>query len=237
MNMIPILFEDNHLLVVLKPPNIPSQEDESGDMDMLRLLKQDIKERYQKPGNVYLGLVHRLDRPVSGVMVFAKTSKAASRLSNQVRERTFQKIYIAVVQGRPPNSEGKLIHYLKKDEKTNTSFCVDKSDFGAKEAILDYQLKGQANGYSLIQIKLQTGRSHQIRVQFNEIGCPLYGDQKYGARTHDSGQQIALWSMMVGFHHPTSKKELQFHAFPSDFSATFPWTLWSQTFYKELIPS
>lgn len=222
---IPILFEDNHVLVVTKPVNIPSQEDATGDPDMLTLLKEDLKIRYNKPGNVYLGLVHRLDRPVGGAMVFAKTSKAASRLSENVRNHSFRKRYVAVVHGQPPASSGRLIHYLRKDVRKNTVSVVRKQDEGAKEAILDYYVLGHRDGMSLISIELQTGRPHQIRVQMNAVGCPLVGDQKYGADVNKAGQQIALWSTELGFPHPVTKQELTFRSAPPDM---FPWNRWGE---------
>jgi 23S rRNA pseudouridine1911/1915/1917 synthase len=220
---VPILFEDNHLLVVEKPVNMPTQEDESRDMDLLTFLKNDIKVRYGKPGNVYLGLVHRLDRPVGGVMVFAKTSKAASRLSDLIRTRQFRKTYLAVIHGKPAQPSGRLIHYVRKDEKRNIVQTVDKRAAGAKEAILDYTVLGTGEGFSLVQIELHTGRPHQIRVQFAAIGCPLYGDQKYGIGVNQVGQQIALWSHSVSFMHPTLKEELTFRSVPPN---VHPWFLW-----------
>jgi 23S rRNA pseudouridine1911/1915/1917 synthase len=229
-----VLYEDNHLLVVVKPVNMPTQEDSSGDMDLLRKLKEYIKETYNKPGNVYLGLVHRLDRPVGGVMVFAKTSKAASRLSNSIRERTFQKKYIAIVHGTPKPSHGKLTHYVVKDEKLNKVYCVSKDHEGAKEAILEYSVVGTTENLSLIQIHLHTGRPHQIRVQMKAMDCPLYGDQKYGAEVNKPGQQIALWSMHIGFEHPTTKEQLNFYSLPVD-TGDYPWTLWNQEIYKQFM--
>ncbi|NDI34464.1 RluA family pseudouridine synthase [Chengkuizengella sediminis] len=220
---IPIIFEDNHILIVEKPINIPTQQDISGDTDLLNLLKQDIKKRYSKPGNVYLGLVHRLDRPVGGVMVFAKTSKAASRLSNAIRTHQLQKEYIAVIHGTPSKQKGKLIHYLKKDSNINKVFSVSKNEKDSKEAILEYEVKGFNNGFSFVYIRLHTGRSHQIRVQFSEIGCPLYGDQKYGEKVNKKNQQIALWSKRISFSHPTLKKVVEFHSTPP---SIYPWNMW-----------
>lgn len=207
---IKIIYEDNHILVVEKPVNIPSQEDETKDMDMLTLLKEDIKKRYNKPGNVYLGLVHRLDRPVGGVMVFAKTSKAASRLSDQVRNRDFKKVYLAVIHGELKKPNGTLRHYLYKDTSTNTVKAVSETHKDAKEAVLDYTVIGSANGFSLVRVNLHTGRSHQIRVQFMSIGHPLYGDQKYGAGVNKPGQQIALCSNEITIKHPTKGEEMEF---------------------------
>lgn len=219
---IKVLFEDNHIIIVEKPVNIPVQEDESGDTDLLTLIKADIKKRYNKPGNVFVGLVHRLDRPVGGVMVFAKTSKAASRLSEQVRIRNLKKTYLAVVNGRPEKDNGVLKDYLLKDNKTNIVKIVNKNLTGAKEAILDYNLIENKEGLSLLKVNLQTGRAHQIRVQFAGIGHPLYGDQKYGAEVNKPGQQIALWSHEIGFPHPVTKEELTFKSLPGE---TFPWSL------------
>lgn len=220
---IPIIYEDNHLLVVEKPVNIPVQEDRSQDKDLLSLLKQDIKIRYQKPGNVYLGLVHRLDRPVGGVMVFAKTSKAASRLSDMVRRRVFEKNYLAIVRGRPAKAEGRLTDYLVKNRQKNIVYVTQSDHKEAKKAVLDYRVIGTKNDLSLVQIQLHTGRSHQIRVQFANIGCPLYGDQKYGQHVNQPGEQIALWSSEIKFQHPTKKDTRQFTSTPPN---VYPWHLW-----------
>ncbi|UUZ94492.1 RluA family pseudouridine synthase [Paenibacillus sp. P25] len=220
---IPVLYEDNHVLVVVKPPNVPSQEDDSRDPDMLTLLKADLKHRHGKPGNVFLGLVHRLDRPVGGVMVFAKTSKAASRLSDAVRTRSIRKEYTAVVHGRPKDPQGTLRHYLLKDSKTNRVSVVPPGKDGAKEAVLDYRVLGSQDGLSLVRIELHTGRPHQIRVQFSAIGCPLVGDQRYGGTHAQPGQQIALWSTQLQFEHPTTKETLRFTSEPM---RSFPWILW-----------
>ena len=201
--MINIIYEDNHLLVVEKPVNIPVQEDESGDADLLSMLKDYLKEKYNKPGNVYLGLVHRLDRPVGGVMVFAKTSKAASRLSEQVRNHTFKKKYYAIVQGYAPG--GKLIDKLLKDNKKNITIVSNEG----KESILNYSLMGYKNDLSLVDIDLETGRSHQIRVQFSSRNLPLYGDQKYNKNSR-VGEQIALFAYYLSFAHPVTKEKMEF---------------------------
>lgn len=221
---IKIIYEDNHLLVVEKPVNILSQGDETGDPDLLTFLKQDIKHRYNKPGNVFLGLVHRLDRPVGGVMVFAKTSKAASRLSDQIRQREFNKTYMAVVHGIPAIPKGHLEHYLEKGSKTNTVYVVSHSSESSKKAVLDYVTLESTQGLSLVKINLHTGRPHQIRVQFSHIGHPLYGDQKYGAALNKPGQQIALWSAAIVCKHPTLKEEMEFRSLPPD---AFPWNLFA----------
>jgi len=202
--MINILFEDNHLLVVEKPINVPVCEDESKDEDLLNKLKKYLKEKYNKPGNVYLGLVHRLDRPVGGVMVFAKTSKAASRLSEQVRTNKLNKTYHAVVLGKVNDYE-LLKDKLLKDSKTN----ITKVDKNGKEAILEYNLVGYKDNLSLVKINLKTGRSHQIRVQFSSRNHPLYGDQKYN-KTAKVGEQIALFASSLSFLHPVSKEVMTF---------------------------
>ena len=193
--MINIIYEDNHVLVVEKPINIPVQEDSSKDLDFLTMLKDFIKKRDNKPGNVYLGLIHRLDRPVGGIMVFAKTSKCASRLSEQVRNRTFKKSYYAIVEGKV-EEKGTLIDKLLKDTKNN----IVKVDKNSKKSILDYELVEYKNNLSLVKINLKTGRSHQIRVQFSSRNHPLYGDQKYNSNSK-VGEQIALFSNSVTFNH------------------------------------
>ena len=202
--MINVLYEDNHVLVVEKPINVPVQADDSGDVDFLTMLKKYIKDKYHKPGNVYLGLVHRLDRPVGGVMVFAKTSKAASRLSDQVRTHTFKKKYKAVVMGHVKESTT-LVDKLLKDTKTNFVHV----DYKGKEAVLSYKLLSYKNNMSLVEIDLKTGRSHQIRVQFSSRGYPLYGDQRYNKNAL-VGEQIALFAYSLSFIHPTTKEELTF---------------------------
>lgn len=229
---IPILYEDNHILIVVKPPNMPTQADDSQDLDLLNALKADIKQRYSKPGSVYLGLVHRLDRPVGGAMVFAKTSKAASRLSESIRSRDFGKCYWAVVRGTPKKAQDRLVHYLYKDTKTNMVTAVDKNHPEAKEAILEYETMGSVNGLSLVFVVLHTGRSHQIRVQFASIGCPLYGDQRYGAHINQIGQQIALWSGELSFEHPTLKERLTFYSLPP--IEAYPWNAWQDTVYSRI---
>ena len=217
-----IIYEDNHLLVVEKPVNVLSQSDDTGDMDLLSILKQDIKLRYNKPGEVYLGLVHRLDRPVGGIMVFAKTSKAASRLSEQIRQKEFKKTYLAVIHGIPEKKTNHLVDYLLKDCAVNIVAVVNKGVEGSKEAILDYEVLESRDGLSLVKIDLHTGRSHQIRVQLANTGCPIYGDQKYGAEKNKFGQQIALWAVGMNLKHPTLKHELDFKLFPAHIP---PWNL------------
>lgn len=222
MNNLNILYEDNHILVVVKPANVLSQGDYTGDQDMVTLLKNYIKEKYNKPGNVYLGLVHRLDRPVGGTMVFAKTSKAASRLSEQIRQRSFKRTYIAVVANGSLKDTDTLVHYLLKDKRRNKVAVVDKETIGAKEAILEYRVLARKSDLSLIEIQLHTGRAHQIRVQLNAIASPIVGDQLYGTRGADKGVQIALWASKIIFMHPTKKEELEFCSMPEK---RYPWSL------------
>ena len=199
-----IIYEDNHLLVVEKPINIPVQEDSTKDENLLDILKKYIKEKYNKSGNVYLELVHRLDRPVGGIMVFARTSKAASRLSEQIRNKTFKKVYNAVVIGNI-NDKGTLKDKLLKDEKNNIVTVDEKG----KEAILNYNKISNKDNMSLVEINLETGRSHQIRVQFSHYGYPLYGDNKYN-KNAKVGEQIALFAKRIEFIHPTTKEILKF---------------------------
>lgn len=220
MSQIPILHEDNHLLVVVKPPNLLSQGDSTGDPDLLTLMKEYIRDKYNKPGNVYLGLVHRLDRPVGGVMVFAKTSKAASRLAEQIEAGDFERSYLAIVEGHPHSTKGTLRDYLLKDSKTNVVKVVKPGLAGAKEATLDYEVLDMSSNLSLVRIRLRTGRSHQIRVQMAELGHPLLGDQRYGPRSNER-QQIALWAERIAINHPTSKERLEFREQPP---TTKPWT-------------
>ena len=214
MQNLKVIYEDNHIIVVEKIPNIPSQSDKTGDIDMLTLVKQYLKEKYQKPGNVYLGLIHRLDRPVGGVMIFAKTSKAASRLSNQVREKVFQKVYLAVVDGKPEKDRGTLEDYLHKDERNNISKVVSKDKKNAKYAKLEYEVLyyHKLKNLSLVKVHLYTGRHHQIRVQLANSGHSIFGDNKYGTR--GKGKQIALWAYQLTIEHPITKEKLQFVDLP-----------------------
>jgi len=201
-----VIFEDNHLLVVEKPVNIPMQEDDSKDQDLLSICKEYIKDKYNKPGNVYLGLVHRLDRPVSGVCVFARTSKAASRLSKQVQDHTtFKKQYLAIVDDNGLKDEGHFEDYLLKDQKTNTV----KVNKNGKLAILDYEVLKRKDNLALVKVYLKTGRSHQIRVQFASRNHALWGDQRYNPKAK-VGQQIALHSYKLTFKHPITNEELSF---------------------------
>lgn len=222
--VIPVLYEDNHIIAVVKLPGIPSQEDETGDPDMLTLIKQDLKVRHNKPGNVFLGLVHRLDRPVGGAMLFAKTSKAASRLSEAVRSRNFGKTYVCVVHGKPAKQQDRLRHYIWKDAKRNQVTVYTEPAQDAKEAILEYKVCAEAGGYSLIAVKLHTGRPHQIRAQMAYIGCPLVADRKYGAPSTAAVSDIALWSTSVEAPHPVTKERQCFRSIPYGSPAWSWWT-------------
>lgn len=208
-----IIYEDNHIIVVIKPQNISVQADSSKDIDMLTIIKDYIKQRDKKPSNVFLGLVHRLDRPTGGVMVFAKTSKAASRLSAQLKNKQLRKKYFCVVNGRPQLVENRLVTYLKKDEKTNTVKIAPQLEEGSKEAVLEYKVLETKNKLSLIDVNLITGRSHQIRVQMSgQLNTPIYGDFKYGDKLH--GGDLALWSYELTFIHPTTKENMKFKVAP-----------------------
>ena len=200
-----VIFEDNHLLVVEKPENIPMQEDSSKDDDLLSLCKAYLKEKYNKPGNVYLGLVHRLDRPVGGVCVFAKTSKAASRLSSMINSHSFKKEYLAVVEDNGLKDRDILIDNLLKDEKTN----MVKVDPRGKKAELAYEVIKRKDNLALVHVYLKTGRSHQIRVQFSSRNHPLWGDQRYN-KNAKVGEQIALHACKLTFPHPVTKEEVTF---------------------------
>ena len=217
-----ILHEDNHVIVVLKPQNVPSCEDESKDKDMLTMIKEYIKETYDKPGNVYLGLVHRLDRPTGGVMVFAKSSKAAARLSEQMREGDFEKRYFTVLVGTPKEEKATLVHYMKKNAVNNMVYVCPATVEGAKRAELEYQVLEEKGGLSLTEVRLHTGRSHQIRVQMSAIGTPVYGDMRYGGEKAKKGY-LALWAYYLAFTHPVSKERMVFRVQPP--KDNLPWNV------------
>lgn len=222
---IQILYEDNHLLVVEKPINLPVQADGSGDFDLLNMLKQYLIEKYNKPGDAYLGLVHRLDRPTGGVMVFAKTSKAADRLRLEKEHGEFEKRYFAVVEGRPRENRGKLINYLKK-YPDNVVRIVPALSVDAKYAELDYKVLAVSHDgkRSLLQIELLTGRAHQIRVQLAGIGNPIVGDVKYGkpdGKMSGLTTQLGLWAVQLRFLHPVTQQSMAFIAYPPEKE---PWT-------------
>ena len=214
MNSLKVIYEDNHIIVVEKPVNVPSQSDKTGDIDLLSMIKDYLKEKYNKPGNVYVGLVHRLDRPVGGVMVYAKTSKAAARLSEQVRNKTMTKKYLTIVNGKMDKVQDVLEDYLLKNERTNLSKVVPKDSKNAKYAKLDYKVikYDEEIKLSVLEVNLHTGRHHQIRVQLSSRNHSIYGDQKYGTRGR--GKQIALWAYEISFEHPITKERLTFKTSP-----------------------
>jgi 23S rRNA pseudouridine1911/1915/1917 synthase len=207
-----VIHEDNHIIVVVKPPNTPTQEDETGDADLANEIKAHLKEKYNKPGNVFLGMVHRLDRPVGGVMVFAKTSKAASRLSDQFRRGVVEKKYAALVEGIISSGTYALTHYLKKDRTKNRTTAFAKPSTGAKEAKLTYSVEESWGDTTLLSVTPHTGRSHQIRVQLSTTGYPIVGDLKYGAKTTTGDKSIMLWATRLKFTHPVTKEEMIFEA-------------------------
>jgi 23S rRNA pseudouridine1911/1915/1917 synthase len=214
----PVFYSDNHLLAVYKPAGLLVQGDQSGDVCLLDLAKQWVKQRYQKPGNVFLGLVHRLDRPVAGVMLFARTSKAAARLSAQIRSNSVHKVYLAVVEGEKPQPAAHLIHYIERLGKH--SRVVHRQTPASREARLSYRLLDSAGGRSLLEIELETGRRHQIRLQLAHLGFPIVGDCRYGAAAPLSARQIALFARQLTVAHPIRHEPLTLRApLPTD----WPW--------------
>jgi 23S rRNA pseudouridine1911/1915/1917 synthase len=222
MEELVILYEDNHIIVVLKPQNIPSQGDDSKDKDLLTMVKEYIKETYHKPGNVYVGLVHRLDRPTGGVMVFAKSSKAAGRLSEQMKSGDFEKKYLTVLMQSPREKKAVLTNYLKKNSVNNMVYISAQAVEGAKLAQLDYTVLDEKDGLALTEVRLHTGRSHQIRVQMSAIDCPVYGDMRYGGERAKKGY-LALWAYLLSFTHPVTGERMVFRVQPPKDVA--PWTL------------
>lgn len=215
-----ILYEDNHIIVVLKPQNVASCPDESKDDNLLDMVKRYLKTVYQKPGNVYAGLVHRLDRPTGGVMVYAKTSKAASRLSEGLRHGDFEKRYLAVLCGTFDTARGTLVNYLKKNPVNNMVYICTQGDEGAKEASLDYKVLETKDRFTLAEVRLHTGRSHQIRVQMAGASHPVFGDMRYGGPLAQKGK-LALWAYSLSFTHPVLKERMRFIALPPEDEA--PW--------------
>lgn len=207
-----ILFEDNHIIAVNKLPGELVQGDFTGDVPLLEKVREYIRVTYNKPGNVFTGLVHRLDRPTSGIVIFAKTSKALSRLNAMFEKRDVEKIYWAIVQGTPDKKENKLVHYLKKDQKKNKSQYFFKEVSGAKKAVLSYSLLKKMDYYSLLEIKLETGRHHQIRVQLSSIGCPIKGDLKYGFSRSNKDGSVCLHARKAIFVHPVSGDKIELEA-------------------------
>ncbi|MGI6688066.1 MAG: RluA family pseudouridine synthase [Christensenellales bacterium] len=228
----PILFEDNHLLVALKRPMLLTQGDRTGDEDLLSLLKAYVKEKYEKPGDVYLGLVHRMDRPVGGLLVFARTSKAASRLSQQLRQGLIHREYVLVCEGQTPD-RFTLKDYLKKDPDTNTVTVLPQYlKLQGKEAILHGQTISHTVEKSLVAVKLETGRAHQIRAQMAAFGHPLLGDARYGSGGR--GELIALWGMRLSFNHPITGKAMVFICAPDAAPGDFPVSGFFDDYRREL---
>jgi len=207
-----VLYEDNHIIIVSKNCNEIVQGDKTGDRPLSETVKDYIKEKYHKPGDVFLGVVHRLDRPVSGLVVFARTSKALTRLNEMFRKGEVQKTYWAITQEQPPQTAGTLKHWIVRNEKQNKSYAYDTERPGAKLAELDYRLIGQTERYNLIEVNLKTGRHHQIRCQLAHIGCHIKGDLKYGARRSNPDGGISLLARRVSFVHPVSKKTITIEA-------------------------
>ena len=201
-----VVYEDNHLIVVNKTASEIVQGDKTGDTPLSETVKQYIKEKYNKPGNVFLGVTHRLDRPVSGLVVFAKTSKALARLNDMFRLGEVKKTYWAIVKERPKELEGELVHWLVRNEKQNKSYAYDKEKANSKKAILRYKLIGHSQNYHLLEVDLQTGRHHQIRCQLAKMGCPIKGDLKYGSSRSNPDGSICLHARRVTFIHPVSKE-------------------------------
>jgi 23S rRNA pseudouridine1911/1915/1917 synthase len=207
-----ILFEDNHLLIINKRPGELSQLDKTGDKSILEKYKLYLKKKHNKKGNVFLGLVNRLDRPTSGVLILAKTSKALSRMNKMLVERKILKKYLAVVEKKPIRKKNTLINFLKKNQKQNKSYIVDQTSKDSKKAILHYTTLKELDNYSLLEISLETGRHHQIRVQLSNIGCFIKGDLKYGSKRSNSDKSICLHANEISFIHPVSKNEIKIKA-------------------------
>ncbi|WP_302446727.1 RluA family pseudouridine synthase [Paraprevotella clara] len=203
-----VVYEDNHLIIVNKSSSEIVQGDKTGDKPLAEMVKEYIKQKYHKPGNVFLGVVHRLDRPVSGLVVFARTSKALARLNEMFRTKEVHKTYWAIVGNCPPTEEGELVHWLVRNEKQNKSYAYDKEKPEAKKAILDYKLIGRSERYFLLEVDLKTGRHHQIRCQLAKMGCPIKGDLKYGSPRSNPDGSICLHARRVRFVHPVSKQEI-----------------------------
>lgn len=207
-----VLYEDNHLIIINKASSEIVQGDKTGDKPLSEMVKEYLKEKYNKPGNVFCGVIHRLDRPTSGIVVFAKTSKALSRLNKMFRDDEVGKVYWAIVQNRPVSKSGTLTHYLVKDERKNKSFAYNTEKTHTKKAVLHYSLIAESDNYYLIEVQLETGRHHQIRVQLAQIGCPVKGDLKYGAKRSNRDGSISLHARNISFVHPVSKKKIDITA-------------------------
>lgn len=206
--MIEVLYEDNHLIAVNKRPSDLAQGDRSGDVSLDARVKDYISKKYQKPGEVFLGVVHRLDRPVGGVILYARTSKALRRLNELFQKREVRKIYLAVVRERPPNDNETIVHYLRKNEEQNKSYAHDSEVKGSRKASLTYRITGRSERYYLLEIELHSGRHHQIRAQLARIGCPVKGDLKYGYPRSEEDGSIALFARRLEFMHPVRKTKM-----------------------------
>lgn len=208
MTVMKVVYEDNHIIVVEKTCSEIVQGDKTGDIPLSETVKQYIREKYSKPGEVFLGVVHRLDRPVSGLVIFARTSKALTRLNKMFQEGRIQKTYHAIVRNLPPRTEDELTHWLVRNEKQNKSFAYDKEVPNSKKAVLRYKVIGHTDNYHILEVNLKTGRHHQIRCQLAKIGCPIKGDLKYGAKRSNADGGISLQAYSLSFVHPVSKKEM-----------------------------
>lgn len=207
-----ILFEDNHLIIINKKPGDIVQKDKTNDISLLEIVKEYLKRKYNKPGNVYLGLIHRIDRPTSGLVMFAKTSKALSRMNNMLKGKMIVKTYWAITKNKPEKKSSQLVHWLKKNEKKNKSTHFSRETKNAKKAILDYRIIKELENYFLLEIIMGSGRHHQIRCQLQAIGCPIKGDLKYGAKRSNSDGSIDLHAKHLKFIHPVTKKEVNLNA-------------------------
>ena len=207
-----VVYEDNHIIIVNKTASEIVQGDKTGDTPLSETVKQYLKEKYQKPGNVFIGVTHRLDRPVSGLVVFAKTSKALSRLNEMFKTKEVKKTYWAVVKNRLPHEEGTLEHWLVRNEKQNKSYAYDKERPQSKKAVLNYRLLAASDNYYLLEVDLQTGRHHQIRCQLAKMGCPIKGDLKYGFSRSNPDGSICLHARSISFVHPVSKEQITVEA-------------------------
>jgi len=204
--MAEILYEDNHIIAVYKRSSYLAQGDKTGDVSLDTEVKKYLAEKYKKPGEVFLGVVHRLDRPVSGVLLYARTSKALERLNEMFRDKQVKKTYLAIVKERPPEDEATITHFLKKNEAQNKSYVFDTEVKGSKSASLTYRLKGRSERFYMLEIELHTGRHHQIRAQLAKIGCPIKGDLKYGFQRSNEDGSISLFARKVEFIHPVKKE-------------------------------
>ncbi len=223
-----VLYDDNHIIIVSKNSSEIVQGDKTGDKPLSETVAAWIKEKYCKPGNVFVGVTHRLDRPVSGVVVFAKTSKALSRLNDMFRDGNVSKRYLAIVKNLPPKPEGELTHWLVRNEKQNRSYAYDSEKPGSKKAVLKYRLLGSSVNYHLLEVELLTGRHHQIRCQLAKMGCPIKGDLKYGAERSNPDASISLHAYCISFEHPVSHKRITVYApIPGD-------SLWQS--FRDVIP-